>query len=112
MISPNMPPITSPGFAGAAGHARPGAETEVTPDMIEMGSQLGCPFLASMKKPEFGATEEAGCDGANLCRSNTMAGASAAVAGGFGLAGVAGACPHMSSNNTNNSDQTKQQQQQ
>jgi hypothetical protein len=97
VISRNLPPLNAPAFSVPGGHSYPGAESEITPDLIEMGSQLGCPFLAGLKKPEFAesATQE-GSDGAQLCKSNTTAAATAAVAGSFGLAGVAGACPHMS----------------
>lgn len=108
MISRNLPPVTVSNYSAPAGHAYPGADSEVTPDMIEMGSQLGCPFLASLKKPEFASSGQAdNCDGANLCRSNTTAAASAAVAGAFGLAGVAGACPHMSNQPADTSNQPK-----
>ena len=108
MISRNLPPVTVSNYSAPAGHAYPGAESEVTADMIEMGSQLGCPFLASLKKPEFATSGQAdNCDGSSLCRSNTTAAASAAVAGAFGLAGVAGACPHMSSQSSDTSNQPK-----
>ena len=104
MISRNLPPVASANYAAPAAHpGYPGAESEITPDVIELGSQLGCPFLASLKKPEFASGQEEGCSGAKLSRSSTAAAASAAVAGGFGMAAVAGSCPHMKKNeNTDN----------
>lgn len=113
MISPNMPPLTNTGFTAGAGAAnRHGADMEVTPDVIEMGALMGCPHLAAMRKPEFGAGECGNEGGLNMCKSGTAAAASASVAGGFGMAGIAGACPHMTSKDSGSCDEARQAQQQ
>lgn len=98
MISSHMPQVSAPkpAVVGAAGHDFIGfGAEEVTPDMVEMGAELGCPFLASMGRPQFGA-ESSECGGSELCKSGMSAAAQAAASGAFGLAGVSGACPHMS----------------
>lgn len=99
MIGRQLPPVQTPKTSAtpgpAGGHAF--AEMEITDELISMGPELGCPFLSGLMRPEFAAGEEEKESHVDLCRSATSAAASAAVAGSFGLAGVAGACPHMKS---------------
>ncbi len=98
MIGRQLPPVQTPKTSATptpGGHAF--ADMEITDDLISMGPELGCPFLSGLKRPEFAATEGESESNVDFCRSATSAAASAAVAGSFGLAGVAGACPHMKS---------------
>lgn len=99
MIGRQLPPVQTPKTAAttspAGGHAF--ANMEITEELISMGPELGCPFLSGLKRPEFAAGEGESESNVDFCRSATSAAASAAVAGSFGLAGIAGACPHMKS---------------
>ena len=91
MISRSLPPMITTGPARASASAFAGQE--ITPDLISMGSELGCPFLASMKKPEFAAgAEEASCKG-DLAKQGASAAALASVAGGLGMGAAAACCP-------------------
>lgn len=96
MISRNLPPVQNQPRSATAGRVpEEFAGMEVTPDLISMGSELGCPFLAGLQRPTFTAGSTEAENPSDFCRSATSMAASAAVAGSFGLAGVAGACPHM-----------------
>jgi len=97
MISKHLPPTTLTATqprASAGGHGS--YDGPVTADMISMGSALGCPYLASMKRPEF--SSEAGESGpnVNLTRAGASSAALASVAGGLGMGAAAACCPHTS----------------
>lgn len=99
MISHQLPPAgltAAPPRASAAGHAA--YEGPITADIITMGSELGCPFLASLKRPEFAATEAPG-EPQNLTRTCASSAALAAVAGALGMGPAAACCPHTSNKN-------------
>ena len=64
--------------------------------MISMGSELGCPFLASLKKPQFDTLPESSAAG-DLARSGISSAALASVAGGLGMGAAAACCPHTNS---------------
>lgn len=96
MISKHLPPstLTATQPRASAGHAS--YDGPVTADMISMGSALGCPYLASMKRPEFSSETGEAEPSVNLTRAAASSAALASVAGGLGMGAAAACCPHTS----------------
>lgn len=96
MISKHLPPTTLTAAPPRASSGHGSYDGPVTADMISMGSALGCPYLASMKRPEFSSEAGEADSSANLTRTAASSAALASVAGGLGMGAAAACCPHTS----------------